>query len=177
MLIPSLGFGLFAGLTCPCLGYEEEIRKRREQVFKLFRFFPDWSIESILFRKVLRVLNDLGMPFMIPAKNFEMTKLAEVTNGFRPPIIVESLSYYKTAEILAVMEENPNLYVETHWLHGPDSIETFVEKVGAERLIFGSSAPLFYIAPALNRVLTAEITDRQKELILGENLLKAVMAP
>jgi len=162
------------------VGYEEEIKRRREQGFKLFRFFPDyqaWSIESILFRKLLRALNDLEIPFMIPAKTFKMTKLAEVTGGFKPPIIVESSHYYDTAEILAVMEENSNIYVETHWLHGPDSIETFVEKVGVERLIFGSSAPLFYIAPALDRVLNAEITDRQKELILSKNLLKAVMAP
>ena len=161
------------------VGCEEEIRKRKEQGFKFFRFFPDyqgWSIESALFKRALKALNELRMPLMISVKTVELTRLVGAMKGFEAPIILESLHYYKTAEALAVIEDNPNIYVETHWLHGPDSIEMFVDKIGAERLIFGSYAPLFYIAPALNRIKYAEITHEQKELILSKNLLRVVVA-
>lgn len=160
------------------VGYEEEIRKRKEQGFRLFRFFPDyqgWSIESAVFKRILKAFNELRIPLMISMKTVEMTKLAAATRDFEAPIILESLHYYKTAEALAVMEDTSNTYVETHWLHGPDSIEMFVDKIGAERLIFGSYAPLLYIAPALNRIRYAEITNGQKELILSKNLLRVVV--
>lgn len=160
------------------VGYEEEIRKRKEQGFRLFRFFPDyqgWSIESAVFKRILKALNELRIPLMISMKTVEMTKLAAATRDFEAPIILESLHYYKTAEALAVIEDSPNTYVETHWLHGPDSIEIFVDKIGAEHLIFGSCAPLLYIAPALNCIRYAEITNGQKELILSKNLLRVVV--
>lgn len=50
-------------------------------------------------------------------------------------------------------------------------IERLVSRVGAERVLFGSDMPYLEAAVALGRVMTARISDHDKELILRRNFL------
>lgn len=53
-------------------------------------------------------------------------------------------------------------------------IEEAVRVIGAERIIWGSDMPM--IDPWINieRIRSAEITKKQKELILGDNILRLI---
>ena len=49
-------------------------------------------------------------------------------------------------------------------------IERFVKEVGAERVLFGSDMPVLEPAAQLGRVAYAEISEDNKEKILGRNV-------
>jgi uncharacterized protein len=69
-------------------------------------------------------------------------------------------------------EAAPNLYLE---LCGSQNhrliLEKCVDRVGAERILFGSDLPFLEASMTLGRVLTARIPDAAKELILRHNFL------
>lgn len=62
-----------------------------------------------------------------------------------------------------ILETNEPSWVED------DIVEDVVNKVGAQRLIFGSDYPWGSPGHDLNRFLNMHITDEQKRLILGQN--------
>ena len=85
------------------------------------------------------------------------------------PVIVGA-HYYQMADLLAVMEEGAGFYVSTRQLHGPGALETLISEMGADRLIFGSGAPLSAQGAALKRITSAGIAPEIRHAILGGNL-------
>src|SRR4029077_19277894 len=67
----------------------------------------------------------------------------------------------------------PNLYLE---LCGSQNhrliLEKCVDRIGAERILFGSDLPFLEASMTLARVLTSAIPDAAKELILRHNFLQ-----
>ncbi len=64
----------------------------------------------------------------------------------------------------------PNLYLDlTYSREHTNMIETMVAAVGAHRVVWGSDEPVFSMEHQLGKVLFAEITDLEKELILHKN--------
>ena len=51
-------------------------------------------------------------------------------------------------------------------------VERAVERLGAERIVFGSDVPLFDPWCQLEKVKSAEIDEEDKRLILGENIAR-----
>ena len=51
----------------------------------------------------------------------------------------------------------------------PGVIERLVAEAGADRVVFGSDVPLMDPRPQLGKIITAEISDDEKRLVLGEN--------
>jgi len=47
-----------------------------------------------------------------------------------------------------------------------------VRELGAHRVVFGSDAPGREFAPQLAKVYGADISEEERKLILGENMLK-----
>ena len=56
-------------------------------------------------------------------------------------------------------------------------IEWAVEEVGAERILFGSDSPLYYIHSQRARIDHADLTERQKHLILRGNAERLLRLP
>lgn len=52
---------------------------------------------------------------------------------------------------------------------GYNWVETFVKRVGADRVTFGSDVPFIALAPQIGQVLCARISDDDKRKILGLN--------
>ena len=66
----------------------------------------------------------------------------------------------------------PNLYLETSNLGGPaNAIERVVETVGADKVLYGSDMPVFDARHQVGRVVTAKISKRAKQQILGINAM------
>ncbi|MCL2708855.1 MAG: amidohydrolase [Defluviitaleaceae bacterium] len=74
---------------------------------------------------------------------------------------------------IAVAKRRPNLYLDTT-SSGMDlgMVEEAVGVVGAGRIMWGSDAPLLDVWYNKEKILAAEITEEQKDLILGENFLR-----
>lgn len=69
--------------------------------------------------------------------------------------------------------ECPNVYFDTaNSLTGRGNIEYFVQKVGAERILYGSDMPYANPAFRLGQVLATRVGDPAMRKILGENMAK-----
>jgi len=151
------------------VGYRDEIRRMTDAGVKLWRLFPEhqsWSLDMAPFRRVLRALEDAGAVLFIYG---QPSAVARATAGARIPVILGA-HYYQMADLLAVMEEGAGFYVSTRQLHGPGALETLIAEMGADRLIFGSGAPLSAQGAALKRITSAGIAPEIRHAILGGNL-------
>lgn len=144
------------------------------QNFRLFRFFPEeqgWPADSASFELVLKHLAPLKRPVMISVgAPGEPTRLMKTVRDYPGTIIMSSISGDTLAEALALMAELQNVAIETHELHVPGALRIIAERVGAERIVFGSGAPRRSTASSLNYVLTSELSGSDKRLVLGGNI-------
>ena len=64
----------------------------------------------------------------------------------------------------------PNYYLETcSTFRTPGVIEELVREAGADRVLFGSDTPLMDPRPQIGKIITADISDADKRLVLGDN--------
>ncbi len=78
--------------------------------------------------------------------------------------------YAHIADIWRRSYKNDNLYFDVSRVQGPvDDIEQLCAQVGADHLLLGTNCPIFYPESAKLSIEHAEITDREKELMLSGN--------
>jgi predicted TIM-barrel fold metal-dependent hydrolase len=77
--------------------------------------------------------------------------------------------YFHVDEALDVAEQFPNIILETSAMPYPEKIRTAVERIGAERVVFGSDGPVS--SPALERqkVVIAALGEEAAALVMGGN--------
>jgi len=72
---------------------------------------------------------------------------------------------------IAIAKKHDNIYLDTCSSSTDfDCIETAVEELGAQRVVFGSDWPLFHHEFALARINETAINQGEKDLILGANM-------
>lgn len=73
-------------------------------------------------------------------------------------------------QAIDVAKAHANVYLETcSTFRTPGVIEQLVHEAGADRVLFGSDIPLMDPRSQLGKILTADISDEAKHLVLGEN--------
>ena len=150
--------------------FGEDLSSIRSQGFKIVRFFAD--ADSTVFTAILKQLAPLKLPIMLD----EITHHASRITDYPAPIILCSVTNDTLSEALAIMAENPNIVLETHAMTALGALETAVGKVGADRVIFGSGAPILSVTASLSYVLSAELSDEDKAKILGGNIRRILEA-
>ncbi len=158
---------------CRWLGCLDEARRLIDQGVRAFRFFPqyqEWHIGQAPFRKLLReVLAPAGVALMLPA-DMGITAIGDMAADIPNTVIIESFKYAFLSEAIVVMQERPNVFVETHMINSPNWVELLKAEVGVERLLFGTNAPLAYPSAAIAQIENARVSDADKALIFGGNL-------
>lgn len=161
-------------------GMTKEVDRRLQQGFRLFRFFPHlqgWHPNVSPFKELVQHLSERGMPFLVDCPKIGWaTAVAEITRSVRVPVVLAEVHEGNLGEALCVLKAHPHLYIETSRLMQPDGYETAVAEVGAERLVFGSGAPLYYFASALLPLLHSALPDDDKRKVLVDNLRRIVQA-
>ena len=162
------------------LGVSADVAAMREQGFRIFRFFPDeqaWPADSPAFAQVLKQLAEIKAPVMIDAAEpGEPGCIARAVSDYPAPVILSAVSLETLAEALAAMAGLPNLVIETHELRVPDALSLIAERVGAERIVFGSGAPRRSVAGALQYVYSSDLSDGDKRNVLGGNIKRILEA-
>ena len=79
------------------------------------------------------------------------------------------------AGAIAVARDHPNVYLELcgSWMTGA-WIARLAAAAGANRVLYGSDCPFIDLRYALGRVVFAPLTDEQRALILGQNMLRLI---
>ena len=106
---------------------------------------------------------------MMPAE-MGITAIGELARKVDSPIIIEAFRYDKLAEAIVVMGDVSNVYVETHLINSPNFVELLNSEVGADRMVYGSYAPLAYISAATAPIEHARVSEKEKAMILGDNI-------
>ena len=146
-----------------------------------FRFFPQeqgWSLESGSFRRVLAAIAETGCPALVdtvsPGHAAQATRAA---HGLDLRLVLTNLSYWTLAEALAEAAGSAAVYLAADRVCLPGQLETMIEAVGAERLLFGSYAPAYEPSPTLTIINKADVPAEAKRLILGGNALRLFHLP
>lgn len=159
-------------------GTGEEMQALRSQGFRIVKLHPGdqgWALDSAAFAGILKQLAPTKMPVMIntPLPG-DPSAVGRVAAQYTGPIILCSITIETLSEALAVLTELPNAMIETNTLHVPGALNLLAERVGVQRIIFGSGAPRCSIAASLYYVLNSELSDDDKARILGGNI-KAIL--
>ena len=161
------------------LGVEEEIDRLVGEGVKVFRFFPEyqhWPYKFMPLYRILERLEGTGALIMVPARvgghqnNGVMTEIGELASKYDLTFAITGVYYGNMAEAIAVAQSEPSILLETHLLNSPDGFEIMVEELGADRLIYGSMAPLHPINTSLLPLMNATIEKCDKEKILWANI-------
>ena len=76
-------------------------------------------------------------------------------------------------DFLQAFKSRENVYFDTA-LASTDNIMGFIDKVGTERILFGSDIPFGTMKGELGKILSLPIEDDRKEQILSKNLKKLI---
>ncbi|MHB9130947.1 MAG: amidohydrolase family protein [Armatimonadota bacterium] len=162
------------GVADPRVGGEEQVRYCQSQGFKVMAMFPGtqgWSVSNVMTRRMLRFLDEAGLPVMIEAgSEGDATKVLEALQGLTLSIIFLDVSLYNLAEAMTIVQMRPNTYLSTRLLCGGDTIESLVQSVGVDKLIFSSRFPTNCFSSAFLTAKFAMITDADRTAIMGGNM-------
>jgi predicted TIM-barrel fold metal-dependent hydrolase len=152
----------------------EEARRRLGQGVRVFRLSPDHHGYPPDFAPVAELLPLLesAIVMVTAARPGMATGLARWTAHFRGPLVLAEPGAEVLGEALAVMRGVDRIFLETSGpgLEGAGTLELAVRTVGAERILFGSGAPLIGLGSALQAVAYAELSDADRAAILGGNM-------
>jgi len=121
---------------------------------------------------------DLGMPILAHSTPEECAGLLDAVPNAK--ILMAHSGGCPTAlgdwfRAIEVAKHYPNIYLDTASSQiDMGYVEAMVEGVGAERVIFGTDLPLIDPFFGLAKVTGADLSDEQKELILGKNILRLI---
>jgi predicted TIM-barrel fold metal-dependent hydrolase len=76
-------------------------------------------------------------------------------------------------DFLNTFRARENVYFDTA-LASPDTVMNFIEKIGYERILFGSDIPFGTMKWELEKILSLPIGDDKKEWILSKNLRRLI---
>jgi predicted TIM-barrel fold metal-dependent hydrolase len=156
------------------LGMVDSIKKLG---FKAVRFFPtvqDWPIDFAPMREILACMGSANLSAIVGcAKHGDSTAIAELVNkhyaSSNASVILEGITVETFVEAVSAMRLCKNLGVETHSLHFPDGLTLIRDSMGADRIFFGSGASAQSIGAAISYVSQSQLSDSDKEKVLGGN--------
>ena len=122
---------------------------------------------------------ELRMPVMLPLRltmNWAMPMLAlDVIDGLvarhpRVRWVLAAINYLFELEMAcALMRRYETVHLETSCLMGFEAVAGLANDYGADRILFGSGAPVQNGVASLSKVLHAAVSDSDREKILGAN--------
>jgi predicted TIM-barrel fold metal-dependent hydrolase len=146
--------------------------------FRICKFFPalqGWEITSSVFGRILGRLASVNMPISIETtRPSDLPSIRSLAAQYPFPIILSSISLNLLSEIIALMEERCNVFIQTDDMHVMGGLEFVRGRIGPERIIFGSGAPRHSVASSLAYVIDSELTEADKKLILCDNIRRIV---
>lgn len=173
-LIPAAGLRLREELDL-----EGRVDWCAEQGFRLLRLYPEYEGWPPGFRPLELALEHaarLGLPVHLTLQQpGEFTTLGSVLARTGATLIAAGVNVSHTpllSEAVAVCGDCPGLRLETSRLEGADTVDILCETLGPDRLVFGTGLPFVYPSSALALIACSRLPERDRRMILRENLLQ-----
>lgn len=116
-------------------------------------------------------LQENAVLMMTSREDIEWNALAEVLEAFpRLNVLLLDIGYRADRYLFPLLRKFANLYFDTSTYVAHRQLETFVERFGPDRAIYGSRLPLYTPGTALGVLASARIREEAKLAIAGGNL-------
>jgi len=130
-----------------------------------------FSLDELTCGKLFDMLSECKIPMLLDNQSVSWGGLYGISKNHPGlKIIITNVHYGASMQIYPVLEACKNLRIETIGFKTFGGIEEVCRKYGADRLIFGSSMPIFSNAGAAGMIRYARISDEQKQMIAAKNL-------
>jgi len=131
------------------------------------------NYHSSLYDPIFEEASDLGVPVLIHCYDGGASADRVAAKHPKVKLILGHMGGADWFDAILVAERHRNIYLEIcSSIVERGMIESAVRRVGAERVLFGTDMPLLDPVVSLSKVLDAEISESEKDLILGENMRK-----
>jgi predicted TIM-barrel fold metal-dependent hydrolase len=131
---------------------------------------------------LVREATELGVPVLFHCGDEPMTTPYQIAPLARKVpaariILAHMGGYYHVDDAIAAAERFPNLYLETSAMPFPHKIGEAVQRIGAERVLFGSDGPVCSPVLELEKIRLAGLTDADAAQVLGGTLNRLLGRP
>ncbi len=127
---------------------------------------------------LLAALERAGILLIVPVAEMDLAALGALCEAHPLlPVLVTGVSWASDRQLFPLLERCANLRVETSCYQGHNSVEILARRFGAYRLIFGTGLPHMSPGAAKANVLYARVSEEEKRLIAGGNLLRLLRRP
>lgn len=154
-------------------GHDGAALRPRSEGFRMVRFFPalqGWPTHFAPLASILRRLEPEAVTVMVDvAGPGDATALVAAIGRDHAPLILGGITERTLAEAVALLHAHDDLYMETSRLLASGAVALAVERLGAERVLYGSGAPSRPMAAALAAVNLADISEQDRALVMGGN--------
>ncbi|MBE6370272.1 MAG: hypothetical protein E7056_08985 [Lentisphaerae bacterium] len=149
------------------------------KALKLVPKYHDYELSSNACSEIMAAAAELDIPVMIPMEmvNFRQRHHMEPLTPLSLDAIAEQAKKVPQAKVIVIgapvadMEYPENLYFEisrSRSCYSP-TMPLLKERIGAERILFGSGAPMREVEPALLKFNHADFTSEERELVAWKN--------
>ncbi len=183
-------FRLYATLNPAYAGWERDLHDCAEMGFMALRLYPyyhGYKLDDDRAGEIIEAATALGMPVSIPCRVVDVRQRhwMDTNENLTPEAIVQAAEnhpdgvFIMSEAIVNAPAEGPlwrrlqncNVYIEMSRMTSvlDKNIKTAVEKIGADRLLFGTGFPFKSPSPAYLKIAVLDIDEAQKRQIMAGN--------
>lgn len=163
----------------PGEGVPELRRAVREWGMRGLKLMPlrhGYEVDGRIPRKIMECAAELGVPvsihsgaqFCLPWQIAYLARLFPTV-----PVIMDHMGYrYYVDGAIDVAQDVRNIYLETALVSMPGYIRMAVDRVGADRVIYGSDYPTGHPAAMIATIKAAKLSTADEVLVMGGNLAR-----
>lgn len=162
---------------------EQVCRAIREYGLKGVHLHPwedNFAINSPVIYDTVKMAEELNVPLYVSTgypNVSEVFQLLELLKRFPRVTAVAThaaqldMSGGSFDDVLIAAKECENMMFDFSGCYRRDFMEELVDVAGETRAVFGSNTPYMSMAMEIDRIQFTQLSDRQKELIFGKNIL------
>ena len=149
------------------------------KALKLMPTLHGYALSSPLVYTVMDKARELGVVVNIHSGSFncQPLQIAALARRYSElPFIMDHMGYrYNLVDALIAAQECPNIYLSTTLVSPaePILVKLAVDKVGPERIVFGSNGPGTYVDMAMEGIRRLKLGRSAEDLIFGGNAVRA----
>jgi hypothetical protein len=156
-----------------------QLAARRPTAVRLMPRNPNhsWTVTPWCAGELLDYLAQHRVVTLVAREDVEWQSIVDVLENFpQLPLILLDIGYRSDHYILPLLRRFPSLHFESATYLAYRQLETFVDRCGPDRLLYGSRLPLFTAATSLGVLASARISDEARLAIAGGNLRRLLDA-
>jgi len=155
-------------------GFEQAVKEYGLSGLKLHPTSDGWQADDHIVDPLMEKAAELGVPCTIHSHQpgSQPTLVGEMAARWPTvPVIMAHMGMHNYKDAIYVAVHQPNVILESSvqpWIHR--IARGIVDRIGPERLMYGSDAPLHHPKVEMTKIEVSFLTDDQRKMVMGENI-------